>query len=71
MKKKTEKVFELDYTNKKCKEKRFEIKRKLKEEETGELFKEVIECPYCHVAAIYEIPAAYTIKDIVIKGIPE
>ena len=71
MKKKTEKVFELDCPNKKCKGKRFEIKRKMKEEDTGELLKEVIECPYCHIAATYEIPAAFTIEDIVIKGIPE
>ena len=37
----------------------------------GTVVKEVIECPYCHQSAAYEIPYEYTEKEIIIRGIQE
>lgn len=69
--KKIKKVFELECPNKKCPHKRFEITREKQGDEKGETLEEVIECPYCHVSARYEIPAVFTEDMIIIKGIPE
>lgn len=71
MAKKVRKAFELECPNKKCPGKRFEITREKRGEDKGESLKEVIECPYCHTFAVYEIPAVFTKEDIIIKGIPE
>ena len=74
MAKKLKKVFELECPNKKCRGKRFEITREKREEDKGEFLKEVIECPYCHSSAVYEIPAVFTKEEIItrlIRGIPE
>jgi aspartate carbamoyltransferase regulatory subunit len=71
MAKKKVKAFELECPNTECRGKVFEITRKMEGKEKGTVVKEVIECPYCHQSAAYEIPYEYTEKKIIVRGIPE